>query len=198
MATGGFAGGKRRKVTHDGGVNSYGGPDTSHGRETDGEPAQELLTNTFGLDAEAELWFSRELERSYLMEGPQYKPYASTDGTIPTKHLYESLREFHKRFGTEQKGTKTTACNDKGVHSPSVLLVASGVSKAWVPDEGIGRARFLLFPELSAAGGSSALFTTYMPGPEHGAIDSAFAGEIWVWIRQLSARGTEWGPRARK
>ena len=40
------------------------------------------------------------------------------------------------------------------------------------------------FPELSAAGGSSALFTTYMPGPEHGAIDSAFAGEIWVWIRQ--------------
>ena len=151
-------------------------------RETDGEPAQELLSSTFGLGAEAEQWFGCELERS--KNGHQYKPYASTDGTIPTKHLYESLREFQKRFGTEQKGTKTTACNDKGVHSPSVLLVASGVSKAWVPDEGIGKARFLLFPELSAAGGSSALFLTYMVGPQHGVIDGAFAREIGVWMQQ--------------
>ena len=60
MATVGFSGGaftdsahlKHRKVTHDGGVDSIGGPGTSHERETDGEPAQELLTNTFGLDAE--------------------------------------------------------------------------------------------------------------------------------------------------
>ena len=47
----------RRKVTRDDGVDSIGGPGTSHERETDGEPAQELLTNMFGRawhDAEAE------------------------------------------------------------------------------------------------------------------------------------------------
>ena len=37
------------------------------------------------------------------MEGLQYKPYASTDGTIRRKQLYESLCEFKKRFG---RGTK--------------------------------------------------------------------------------------------
>ena len=164
--------------------------DPSPERKMDGESAEELLTNTFGLDAEAEKWFGCELERSknsYLKEGPQYKHYASTNGKIPTKHLHEALSEFKKRFGGKQNGTKTSAFNNKGVHSPSVLLVASGVSKTWVPDDSIGNAHFLLFPELSAAGGSSALFLTYMPGPEHGAINGAFANAFGAWIYRYPA-----------
>ena len=150
--------------------------------------AAKRVNCTFGLEKEAELWFQKEKERaktSYLMVGPQYKPYIATNGKIPTKHVLAAFSEFNKRFGQRTK-TATTAVSkeEEHAHAPSVLLVASGViSEDWAPDEDIRNARFLLIPKLSSAGGA-ALFLTYMPGPKHGSIDGSFADDFGAWRRR--------------
>ena len=139
------------------------------------------VNNTFGLEEEANLWFRQEQERSktsYLMPGPQYTPYVTTNGKIPASHFQAAFSEFGKRFGNGQRTTTRDA--------PSLLLVASGViSEDWVPGEDIGRARFLLIPRLYYEGRSqSALFLTYMPGPEHGSVDGSFADDFGAWRRR--------------
>lgn len=160
---------KRQKVTND---------KLASGGEIDPEAP---VNNTFGLEEEAELWFRQEKERSktsYLMPGPQYTPYVTTNGKIPASHFQAAFSEFGKRFGNGQRTTTRDA--------PSVLLVASGViSEDWVPGEDIGRASFLLIPRLYYKGRSqSALFLTYMPGPEHGSVDGSFADDFGAWRRR--------------
>ena len=68
-------------------------------------------------------------------------------------------------------------CWDK---TPSVLLVATGVSEDWVPGDDVGRARFLFFPKLGSSN-QTALFITYMPGPAHGSVDKILAKQISRW-----------------
>lgn len=127
---------------------------------------------------EAEKWLSEEQKRSnlsYLREGPQYVPLkcSKKNSTIPIEHIESAYKEYNRRFGGDSNPADTT---------PSVLLVATGVSKEWVPGEEVGHARFLLFPELGAVK-MTALFVTYMPGPEHGAVAAWFAGELGSWQR---------------
>jgi hypothetical protein len=160
---------KRQKVTND---------KLASGGEINPEAP---VNNPFGLEEEAELWFRQEQERSktsYLMPGPQYTPYVTSNSKIPASQFQAAFSEFGKRFGNGQRTTTRDA--------PSVLLVASGViSEDWVAGDDIGRARFLLIPRLYYEGRSqSALFLTYMPGPEHGSVDGSFADDFGAWRRR--------------
>lgn len=170
---------KRQKVDHD---------ECSERDEMGGNESEEAciqVRNTFGLEDDAALWFCKEQERaktSYLRAGPQYIPYIATNGKIPTKHIHAAFSEFEKRFGQRTTTVKTAPKDDS--QAPTVILVASGViDEDWVPGEDIGHARFLLIPKLSPSGGS-ALFLTYMPGPEHGSIDGSFADDFGAWRRR--------------
>lgn len=126
---------------------------------------------------EGEKWLSEEEERLkllYLKDPPQYVPFhcQKKDGTVPKTHLEDAFKEYYRRFG------QSTATDT----SPSVLLVATGVTTEWRVPEEVRCASFLLFPELGAAK-KSALFVTYMPGPEHGAVDSIFVEILGEWRR---------------
>jgi hypothetical protein len=124
---------------------------------------------------EAEKWLSEEEERCkllYLKDGPQYVPFhcQKKDGTVPKAHLEDAFKEYHRRYGQSTAADK----------SPAVLLVATGVTTEWRVPEEVGCASFSLFPKLGAAK-KSALFVTYMPGPEHGAVDSSFVEVLSFW-----------------
>lgn len=124
---------------------------------------------TFGLEKEAEKWFSEEEERKKKATATQYTPYESTDGKVPPKCLHAAFQEYGKRL-------EDPALKNQKV----VVLVATGAAESWVPNEDTGRARFLLFPQLAEAKG--ALFITYMHGPEHGSVDGSFANLFGVWM----------------
>jgi hypothetical protein len=136
-------------------------------------------TSTFELENEANMWYREEEERkktAYLLAAQQYTPLVSRNGQIPPKHINAAFLEYGKRRKRMEKdGDKRTL----------VLLVATGVSTDWVPNEETGQARFLLFPQLAEARG--VLFITYMRGPEHGSIDGTFANIFGTWMNQYSA-----------
>ena len=74
--------------------------------EDDEKAEAPLYNNTFGLEKEAETWFTKEQERSklsYLRPGPQYTPYTSANGQILAKHLHKTCSEFYKRFANAQQ-----------------------------------------------------------------------------------------------
>ena len=155
----------------------YGGQKGGGGMNDDGAHHDPALDIVDCHKMEAEKWLGEELKRSnlsYLKEGHQYSPWicSKKDGTIPMAHLESALNEYKRRFGD--------GSNQANTATPAVLLVATGVGKEWMPGEEVGKARFLLFPELGAAK-TSALFITYMPGPEHGAVDSWFVAMLSVW-----------------
>ena len=83
------------------------------------------------------------------LAGTNYKPYTSKNGTVPREHFSKAFSEFARRFGRSRmsrvRGGETNSS------PPSVLLVASGVSKNWVPGDDVGSGRFLLFSNLDGA-----------------------------------------------
>jgi hypothetical protein len=132
----------------------------------------------FDLKDQAKIWLDDELNTAGDEEPSEsYSPYNASrndgDGTIPTEHWDKAYAEFHRRFveNTSSSG-------------PSILLVATNVSKNWTPGEDLLKAKYLFFPNVDYAGKTlSALFITYMPGPEHGAADAFVNGEISFWSR---------------
>jgi hypothetical protein len=141
--------GKRQKVTHDDRPLPAALPSSCRrrrrlatGSDSGTQNGGDIIVHTtFGLEKEAETWLRDELQRSqdsYLRQPPAYTPLqCKQDGKIPLKHMQEALAEFARRFGSSPSSDKT----------PSVLLVATGVSEDWVPGDDVGRARFLFFSE---------------------------------------------------
>jgi hypothetical protein len=128
----------------------------------------------FDLKEQAKTWLANELKAAGDEKSSEsFSPYNASrnDGTIPTKHWDKAYAEFHRRFveNTSSSG-------------PSILLVATNVSKKWTPGEELLKAKYLFFPNIDYAGETlSALFITYMPGPEHGAADAYVNRRISVW-----------------
>ena len=169
--------GKRQKVTHDDhhlkgdGRTGASAAGSDSGTQNGGDI---IVYTTFGLEKEAETWLRDELQgsqHSYSRQPPTYTPLqCKQDGKIPMKHMQGAFAEFARRFGSSPPSDK----------SPSVLLVATGVSEDWEPGDDVGRARFLFFPKLGSSNKTS-LFITYMPGPAHGSVDKILAKQISRW-----------------
>jgi hypothetical protein len=145
-------------------------PSSESGLDDEHGPTETIASSHH---SEGEKWLHEEAEKaknSYLNKGAQYQPFqcSGKNGAVPTTHLQKAIKEYKRRFF----GASTS--------SPSVVLVATGVNKEWSVPKDVGCARFLLFPQLGATR-QSALFITYMPGPEHGAIDNWFAGMLSRW-----------------
>jgi hypothetical protein len=152
--------------------------------ETTTPPTVSLSTTVFGLEDQAKAWVAAEenrLKLSYLQQhGQQYIPFNCSTSTggglttptrpIPAAHFIKAGAEYARR--------------SKSNSNTIPVLVATGVSLNWTPSEEIGKARFLLIPRVASDGSSSALFLTYMPGPEHGAADSSFSNDLGYWLRQ--------------
>jgi hypothetical protein len=128
----------------------------------------------YGLKDQAKKWLENELKTAGDEESSEgYSPYNASrnDGTIPTKHWDKAYAEFHRRFveNTSSSG-------------PSILLVATNVSKNWTPGEELLKAKYLFFPNIDYAGETlSALFITYMRGLEHGVADAYVNRKISCW-----------------
>ena len=180
---------KRQKVENQ----ICGGEDGSRDSGTTCTPTiQDSWDVAFGLQEEAKQWVQQEEERSktpYLPPGPSYKPYVSQNGKVPLRQFQEAFSECGNRYGGRGRKAKATATEKKtSTMAPSVVLVASGVSEDWEPNECMDPARFLLVPGLVAsknAKNGAALFITYMRGPEHGSVDGAFSTWFGAWIAKF-------------
>lgn len=145
-----------------------------------------LEEDPYGLKNDAQGW----LEHDMKSHQPQdYRPLRIN--TDDDKNLKEDIKKARDKavteYGKRVREQVEKADEENTMEPIRPVLVAFGVSKKNMEmfhyEEALGSGRFLYFPTLNWIGEEGgALFLTYMAGPWHGAVDSAFLYGTNKWM----------------
>ena len=142
---------------------------------------KEDMHNPFGLKDKATKWLQDEMavfQDSYLVPPNKYRPHISKDGRVAPAQI---KRAFAESINREAKPYRLR---------PVLIVVGlEGYPEDFLADESLHRARYLFSPDIDIGtpirvlkcSSASALFVTYMPGPEHGVADASFMDHFGAW-----------------